>query len=209
MVILQKDELKKEFSELTKDQKLSVDEAVDKLFKKIDSSDYLLSGFNGLYVYMGTYKLAHESDTTWYPVDDILVSEEDPTAEYKLFYELDTGLSKCVEIKEDLETFENANTIIYIPNVRSFEKKFTFIEDFKKLRKIYLRELCVGDEESAVALVTTEDYIKQLFSVENYMKENNIPTVFYQTFYDAALCNQNKQKTSVKKLIRKPNKKDQ
>ena len=163
MVVLKKDELKRWFLNLTKDQKLSIDEAIDKLFKKIDSDDSLLLGFNGIYVYMGTYKLVHESDAAWYPAKEILVSEDDPTAEYKLFYELDTGLPQAINIKEELETFENNNTIVYIPNVRNFEKKFTFVEDFKKLRKIYLRELCVSDEESAVTLVTKEDYIKKLF----------------------------------------------
>ena len=133
MVVLQKDELKKEFFELTKHQKLSVDEAVDKLFKKIDSADYVLSGCNGVYVYMGTYKLVHKSDDAWYPLDEILVPEGDTTADYKLFYELDTGLSKGISIKKELETFQNNNTIIYIPNVRSFENESTFIEDFKKL----------------------------------------------------------------------------
>ena len=168
MAVLKKDELKKEFLNLTKDQRLSIDEAVNGLFEKIDSDDYLLLGSNGVYVYMGTYKLVHKSDTTWYPVDEILVSEDNLTAQYKLFYQLDTGLGKFVNIKEELDAFENNNTIIYIPNVRNIENKFTFIEDFKKLRKVYLRELCISGEESAVNLVTTEDYIEQLFSVENY-----------------------------------------
>lgn len=190
MKVLQKDDVRKEFLELTRTQNLSTEGAIDKLFKQINSDDHLLMGFNGVYVYMGTYKLVHESPDSWYPVHEVFVSEKDPTAEYKLFYELDSGLPKCINIKDDLDYFERNSTVVYIPNARNHESKYTFEQDFSKLRRIYLRELCVSDEETAVALVTSEDYIKQVFSVENYMKENNISSVFYQAFYDAALCNQ-------------------
>lgn len=197
MKVLQKDDIKKEFLELTKVQNIPIDKAIDQLFEKISSDDHLLTSFNGVYVYMGAYKLEHESSDSWYPVNEVLVSEEDLTAEYKHFYELDTGLLRCVNIKEELNYFEKNNTIIYIPNARSFESENTFEQDFKKLRKIYLKELCLYDEETAVALVTSEDYIKEVFSVTNYMQENNINEIFYQAFYDAALCNKKESHASL------------
>lgn len=201
MIVIKKEELKKQFLELMKRQNLSIDEAIDKLFKIINSDDYLLLGFNGVYIYMGTYKLVHESDTAWYPVNEILVSEEDPTASYKLFYELDTGLPKKIDMHEELDDFEKNNTIIYIPNVRNFETKTTFIQDFIKLRKNYLKEFCIKGEDIAVELVTSEEYIKQLFSIENYMHENDINPVYYHVFYNEALCNQKNPKL-IKKLNR-------
>ena len=200
MKVLQKDELKNIFLELTKKQNLSPEEAIDKLFEEINSDKYLLMGVNGVYVYMGTYKKEHESADSWYPVRSVLVPEDDPTAEYKLFYELDTGLPKKVDINNDLKYFEENNTIVYIPNARNYEREFTFEQDFKKLRKIYLRELCINNEEYAVALTTSEDYIKAVFSVANYMKERNISSVFYQAFYDIALSNtKNKSRAIVLK----------
>lgn len=207
MKVLQKDDIRKEFFDLTKTQNLSTDNAVDKILEKVSSDDHLLMGFNGVYVYMGTYKLVHECPGSWYPVHEIFVSEEDPTAEYKLFYELDTGLPKCVNIKDDLDYFEQNSTIVSIPNARNYENKYTFEQDFTKLRRIYLRELCISDEETAVALVTSEDYIKEAFSVANYMKENNISSVFYQAFFDVALCNSKSNSNAVVlKKTKKPNK---
>lgn len=207
MRVLQKEDIRKEFLELTRSQNLSADGAIDKLFEQISSDDHLLMGFNGVYVYMGTYKLVHECPGSWYPVHEVFVSEEDPTAEYKLFYELDSGLPKCVNIKDDLDYFERNSIIVYIPNARNHESKYTFEQDFTKLRKIYLRELCVNNEETAVALITSDDYIKEVFSVANYMKENNISPVFYQAFYDVALCNtKNNSNAVVLKKTRKQNK---
>lgn len=206
MNILKKDDVRKEFFELTRTQNFSIDEAIDKLFKKVTSKDYLLMGFNGVYVYMGIYKQVHESSAFWSPASEVFVSEEDQTAEYKLFYELDTGLSKYVDIGDELNRFERDNTIVYIPNVRNYEDKTTFEQDFEKLRKAYLKELCIINEKTAVELITNEEYIKRLFSIENYLKENNISSVFYQAFYDAALCNsKNKSNAVVLKKVRNIN----
>lgn len=186
MKIISKEELKKEYREL-RDQNYSDEDIVDYFMVKLES-DYLISKSNGIYVYMGTYKLVHESSDAWYPVWEVLVNENDPSAEYKVFKELDTGLKQCVSVGEDMERFENNNVIITIPNYRSFEEDFTFEEDFKKLRELYLHELCASDEETAISVVTSGQRIKALFSFENYLKENNISPVFYQTFFEAALC---------------------
>ena len=48
-----------------------------------------------------------------------------------------------------------------------------------------------------VALVTSDDYVKEAFSVANYIKENNISSVFYQAFNDAALCNSKNNSNTV------------
>lgn len=188
MQILRKEDIKQEFTRLTTVKGLSIDNAITMLFDVIDSDDHLLMGFNGIYVFMGTYKLEHASPDSWYPVTEVLLANDDEKADYKMFYELDTGLPKAIKLDE-LESFENNNTIIYIPNVRNYEDKHTFESDFKKLRKAYLKELCTKNEEEAVSLITTESFIKDLFSIERYLTENNISNVFYQAFYDAALCN--------------------
>ena len=168
MEILKKNELKKEFFKLTK--KLSDAEAMDVLIEKINSEDYVLVDFSGVYVYMGAYKFIYKSKTSVYPLDEILVTEDDSTAECKLFFELDSGLLRFVDIKDELETFEKKNKIVYIPNVRNYQTKSTFIKDFKKLQKAYFLEMFTNNEESAVNLVTSEEFIKQLFSLENYME---------------------------------------
>ena len=193
MIVINKNQLKKECNRLINDEGLNINEAIDKIYNIISSDDCLLVGFNGIYVYMGTYKL----DNKEFPINTTFVDEKDPNKEYKLFYELDTGLSKYVNIKEELKDFENNNTIVYIPNVRNYESEYTFIEDFKKLRKIYLKELCTNNEEDAIKLITNENFIKKTFSVENYFKSLNLNPMFFTSFYNAALCNQKEKKNTV------------
>lgn len=204
MKLITKEELRKEFLNLTQIECLCNDEAIDVLAKKLEQ-DYLITDFDGVYVYMGTYKLVHECAYAWYPVHEVLVDEQDSTAEYQTFYELDTGLKKCINVNQDLEKFKQNNTIIYIPNVRHFENKYTFEDDFKKIRRVYLEDLCLMSNEDALSFITSEEYIKEIFSIENYMKQNNLNPNFYKAFYDAALCNsKNQNKPIVLNKVKKP-----
>lgn len=189
MKFISKEDLKREYFELKKKKNLSDTTIINYLMSKL-KSDYLITELDGIYVYMGTYKLVHESSDAWYPVYEELVDENNPNAEYKIFNRLDSGLKKSVRIGKDMEIFEKSNTIIFIPNFRNFEAEFTFEEDFKKLRNLYFHELFAKDEETATSVVTSEQWIKDVFSFENYIKENNISPVFYKAFFDAALYNQ-------------------
>lgn len=201
MMLITKQELKDLFNTLIEKHEFSIEQAIDYLMEKL-KKDYLIKNFNGVYVYMGTYKLVHKYENCWYPAHEQLVAEDDPTKEYKKFYELDTGLQKCINVGQELEMFEQDNTIVVIPNVRDYENKATFKQDYEKLRRIYLKELCLKDEESALSIVTSEEYIKQEFSIEKYLIENNISLVFYDAFYEAALCNKKDSNiVSDKKLI--------
>ena len=201
MRLITKQELKDLFNTLIEKHEFSIEQAIDYLMEKL-KKDYLIKNFNGVYVYMGTYKLVHKYENCWYPAHERLVAEDDPTKEYKMFYELDTGLQKCINVGQELEMFEQGNTIVVIPNVRNYENKATFKQDYEKLRRIYLKELCLKDEESALSIVTSEEYIKQEFSIEKYLIENNISLVFYDAFYEVALCNKKDSNiVSDKKLI--------
>lgn len=151
--------------------------------------DYVLHSLNKIYVYMGTYKTIINNPEFPLTNDEVITSENDPDATYKKFYELDSGLPSCINVGNLLDEFENDNKIIIIPNVRDYENESTFEDDFNKLRKIYLKTLCISGEEAAIDLVTSKEYIAKVFSVENYMKENQISSIFYQAFFDAAICN--------------------
>lgn len=203
MKALEKEDLRKEFFNLIRQQNISIEEAIDKLYNK---DDYLIIETNNVYVYMGTYKLEHPFNPSWYPVEEVFVSEEDKTAEYKLFYELDTGLSRAFNIGDDLDRFEQNNIIINMPNLWSIERnRYTLEEDFKKLRKSYLKELCIRKEEIAFKLITSEEYIKKVFSIKNFIKERNLSPVFYKVISDTAMCNKDNDSKSIvlKKSIKK------
>ncbi len=192
MEILHKNEIRKEFYNLIENQGFSFETAINKLLQKLSSGDYFLIDTNKIYVYMGTYKIVHECPTSWYPLHNVFVSKEDPTAEYKLFRELDTGLESAISINDkydELDSFERNNTIIYIPNARPYEDKHTFELDFLKLRKMYLEDLCAYGEEIAIKHATSNDYLNIVFSVINFMNENNINPIWLQLFNRIALSN--------------------
>ncbi len=196
MKLISEEDLKKEYLELKKQKKFSDNEILNYFMDKLEN-DYLITKCNGIHVYMGTYKLVHKYSDSWYPVSEVLVDENDLSAEYKAFKELNTGLKKCINIGKDMEDFEKDNIIIFIPNVRNFEREFTFEQDFKKLRKLYFKELFIKDEKAAISTVTSEQWIEETFSVKNYLNEINISSVFYQTFFEAALCNKKQNSNGI------------
>lgn len=199
MKVLTKKEIIDEYKDLITKEKISKEEALDKI---LNSDDYLLSESNGISVFMGSYRWERPEDD-FYPVETFLVDDEDSTITYKYFYEIDRCWTMYKK-PEDMEDFEKNHIIIYIPNARNFQADFTYLEDFKKLRKIYFRELFNNGEEEAIKYITSEENIKSIFSVENYMKENNIDPVFFQAFNEVALCNKKSDKVLVKTLGSKP-----
>lgn len=158
----------------------------------------LIFNSNEIFVYTGTYNLKHEIKA-WYPVHEILVDENSPSAQYKKFKDLESGLSYGINLK-DLSDFEKYNIVIYLPNARNYENEYTFQEDYMKLRRNFFKEAIINGQASALNLVCSEEEIKELFSVENYMKEQDISPVFYKYFYDAAICNKKNKNAVVKKL---------
>ena len=203
MKVLTKKEIIDEYKDLITKEKMSQEQALDTI---LDSDKYLLSESNGISVFMGSYRWERPEDT-FYPVDTFLVDDEDPNITYKYFYEIDRCWSMYKK-PEEMEDFEKNHIIIYIPNARNFQTNYTYLEDFKKLRKIYFRELFNNGEEEAIKYITSEENIKSIFSVENYMKENNIGSVFFQAFNEVALCNKKSDKVPVKTLGIKPNEKN-
>lgn len=203
MKVLTKEEIITEYKDLITKEKMSQEQALDTI---LDSDNYLLSESNGISVFMGSYRWERPEDA-FYPVDTFLVDDEDPTITYKYFYEIDRCWSMYKK-PEEMEDFEKNHIIIYIPNARNFQTNYTYLEDFKKLRKIYFRELFNNGEEEAIKYITSEEKIKSIFSVENYMKENNIDSVFFQAFNEVALCNKKRDKVLVKTLGSKPNEKN-
>lgn len=161
--------------------------------------DELIFNSNEILVYTGTYILKHETKRSWYPVYGILLDENLPSAQYKKFKDLESGFSCYINLNE-LPDFEKDNFVIYIPNARHYENEYTFQQDYMKLRHIFFKEAIINGQDAALNLVSSEEKIKELFSVGNHMKEQDISPDFYKYFYEVAICNKKNKNVFSKKI---------
>ena len=104
---------------------------------------------NDIYVYIGTYKYGNETDII-HGSSDYLVSRNDHTADYVVYYNLEAkryNLNFSIEIPyEEVDKFEGEHKVIY---PKKFDKKTYFYD----LQDEYFTTVILESEEKAMSKI--------------------------------------------------------
>lgn len=124
-----------------------------KVYSNISYSKIKEENSNNILIYMGSYlfeKLTYDSD---------------PDADYKAYMDLETMRAYNIPL-ENVKTFENAHTIIYIPVTYPNHQEFS--RNFFALRNWFLLEILRRPQADVINTITT---LKELKFIDSYITE--------------------------------------
>jgi len=180
------EKLKKNYEELKRYTIMDENKLIERATDGVE--DETVHDSNEIMIYMGTYYHAYESDAFTSGLEILVQDDGEYPRVFKKFLDLENGFTYHVRMK-DCKRFESEHIVVYIPNARNYESKYTFQEDYNKLRRIFFKEAIENGQESAIRLVASQNKIKELFSVRNFLLENGINLLVLDEFEKEALCN--------------------